>query len=428
MNAVMQKVKALVSDPKSSKPRAGPTVVTEIDLNNIAFVELLQWVSTDATGHRFEHITTDLMKAPGAVDVLAIWLVRPEDSAGISKKFTPYNVLFVTEGVDDFLQFQTVQYKLGQNWGKLTIHREVLTPPSFNAPPLTLDGKRIKLMRGNGDVWVNLKAVTDLLLPTANEQGLVFRNYHPLPLPTLEYRIFTDPLPAEAQRRAAAFADGIKPVTFNAVTPAYVNGEWGPGLVRNQDGSLGYLRENSDFRRFTLTTDALNIEYAWYMYIDTAGKVHRARIGDVLPTGAIPYVQVLIWETIEIQNAQGKQIPANHFFILVESDQHLEQIVNTFYGDDVWHTYAEDQESYANDENGDPIYRLGDMWTDTTIDDITIALYYPHQTNGHNAYWQVGYDNHFGGKLTVYIADRDPLITKLLMYRLRLAANHSAQH
>jgi hypothetical protein len=177
-------VKALVSNLTYSKPRSGPTVTTQVDYADIAFAQLLQWESTAKTSQNLSSVTVDKLAA-GGVFILALWLVRPEDSANVSRKFSPFNVLLVTEGIED-----TLKALQDQGMYKVNLKSETLNPPNFTTQGLLLDGKRARITIGDSaDGWVNVKTVTEAQ-PPIDRQELVIKNYHPIPLPSLEYRFY----------------------------------------------------------------------------------------------------------------------------------------------------------------------------------------------------------------------------------------------
>ena len=206
-----------------TKPRTGPVVKTDIDPANIAFCTLLEWQLTGSDFQQFRYMKEGDTVAGSSVRVLFVYLIHPDDSGKVSYSYNPVNVLPVTEDIDATLD--QIKQALGIAIYKCAMIYESLTPPGYPTKGFLLDRKRYKPTDGVGDCWINLLSITEVLAPDETEQQIVIANYHPQPVPPLEYRLKfeSDPDFARRYKNATNHAAGD---FANSFPPDDGSGDW----------------------------------------------------------------------------------------------------------------------------------------------------------------------------------------------------------
>ncbi len=425
-------IKALVPDPKGKGPRNGPTVDTEIDAGKIAFAQVMSWNATDSTGQRFELIGRDDEVAPGAVKLLAIFLVDAVDSANVTAKFSPFNVLFTP--VFDRAAIQDFFYYIGQSWCKTTVLRELLTPTGFNTIGMVLDGKRIKVGRSQGDIWINVDTVTEVLAQSGNEQGFVIKNYHPQPVPTLEYRLFVTPPDEETMRRARYAAEGKKQMTLKCAVGAFNRSLW-----QYVYPEVGLAADGTPTRRmepYTTTVDALDILYVAYMGRHPFGMVRRGEIGKPFPDGYIPYFEVVMRSATPLPSLKsesvGDLVQSSYFLILPDKDQDIDDIIRLFYKvANIWHMKAEEMNDPDYAMNGklqEEAPPVGDIWVSWALGNLKNVDYSAHTpTYMTNADYESTFYDTVSKEITIRYITSFPRTQTALAFRMWIEEDQRKQ-
>lgn len=389
-------LKVLSYDPMASDPRVGPEEATTIDFENVAYIEYLDW-SLESGINIFTRVTRD--KFSGAKNpVIGVWLTKQADSAGFAAAAYPHNFLLITK--NNYLQGYMTEYVHAQNWAFVAINRTVVASSSLSAYPFSFDDADVKY-RGVGDGWVNLSLVSNVTAVTNSLQTLTIKNTRPGPLPSSEYRIYVEPLNKEYNVRATAFMNVVKDVVqFVGVIPLTVDAGYWPDL------------ENADDRSFNWDTGFMDFHYVAYMY-QLNGNIYRAQVGEKLPAGALPYLDCLTWDKLDLA-LPHRRTNTNRFFIPIGGINKLGDLLGYFYKKEMWHLHSESEDFYARDTDGTPMYTVGDVWIHKSTDVVI-------NTNlDHNVDWRFTLIDALKQPINCFITDRDRASLGLLTYRYYL--------
>lgn len=250
------KVKGLIPSRLASSPRTEPTKETEVDIQSVAYCTIMEWVSTGRDFQQFKYITKDTAVSAPSVRVLFLYLTKTDDSAQISYGYNPVNVIPVTENIDDILK--QLNDALGIAFYRCTLTSESHTPAGYPTKGLMIDRRRYRPDAGAGDCWINLLTVTQAiadLVEDPDHQEVVIQNWHPQPVPSLEYRLRFkyDPNFLSIYDKATSSAKIDYESSF---PPDDGSGDWFYGVISKvadfgRHGALGYA--SNDMHRGGIT-------------------------------------------------------------------------------------------------------------------------------------------------------------------------------
>jgi hypothetical protein len=331
--------------PSGTAPRSGPTVKTEVDQKNIAFIQYVAWVKTDAKDQYFRNLMRGEKLAPGEVPILLVYLVDVEDNkgdtAGIVYKYQPVSVLPVPVGIEQAVRDIDFMMSLS-DFIEVPIDKVDQAQVDRNID-LKIDGKRYRHFPpnkdGTGTGWVNANSITKagegfVAVGVRENYCFYFKNYHRLPIARSYYTVFIG-YDIITYRNIAGRLYPQVSLVGRVLQPKY-----GDDPVYD----MTELAASADSITGPLLLDATSLEIytAQYKILGKDGISRAAVVGKNDDDKGIPYIEFVLSSGAKVEFPDGETRRPNRLAVIRPRMDQFLPIMYKSQADNMYHAITPD--------------------------------------------------------------------------------------